>query len=615
MQYRSFFLSAGFLVYILFQFTSCAYPQKRGENQVPPNVILIITDDQGYGDLACHGNPYIQTPNLDVLHSESIRFTDFHVSPTCSPTRAALMTGRYTNRTGAWHTIGGWSSMRIDEKTMADMFLQAGYSTGVFGKWHLGDNYPYRAFDRGFEFSIVHGGGGIQQTPDYWNNTYFDDTYFVNGKPKKFNGYCTDVFFSEALKYIEQNKEGPFFCYISTNAPHSPFNVPTEYVEKYQHISDDTLTQIQKRFYGMITNIDDNIGQLRDRLEEWKISDNTLLIFMTDNGTAAGFKNEDGKMIGYNAGMRGTKGSEYEGGHRVPFFIYWKNGNMYGGRDIPSLSAHIDIMPTLAELCNISLPERGLPIDGQSLVSEINGSKMASDKRLLITDSQRLQKPQKWKNTAVMKGSWRLVNGVELYDIASDPSQLKDISAQNPGVFETLSDEYDEWWESVSEKYEEELHIAVGTVHESPSVLTNHDWHAENGIHLWNQLQVRNATLKGITNGYWSLDIMHSGSYEIELRRYPKESGYALNDSISGIKKSKLNGLHNDIPPGINMSIEKAWIQFGTSEKIEKNILNNQDKIVFKVNLKQGKTKFWSGFIDHKGVEFGAFYAYITRLI
>ena len=190
-----------------------------------PNVILVITDDQGYGDLACHGNPIIKTPNLDLLHSQSTRLTNFHVSPTCAPTRAALMTGRYCNRTGVWHTIMGRSLLRKDETKMVDSFSDNGYQTAIFGKWHLGDNYPFRPADRGFGEALVHGGGGVGQAPDYWDNDYFDDTYFHNGKPKKFKGYCTDIWFDAAINFIEKNKEKPFFCYLSTNAPHSPYNV------------------------------------------------------------------------------------------------------------------------------------------------------------------------------------------------------------------------------------------------------------------------------------------------------------------------------------------------------------------------------------------------------
>ncbi|MEO0341214.1 MAG: arylsulfatase, partial [Bacteroidota bacterium] len=425
-------------------------------NQERPNVILIITDDQGYGDIGAHGNPLIKTPHMDQLYAESIRFTNFHVSPTCSPTRAALMTGRYTNRTGAWHTIGGWSLLRSNEKTLGNLFSEGGYVTGAFGKWHLGDNYPFRAKDRGFQSTVVHGGGGVQQTPDYWGNDYFDDTYFYNGKPKQYEGYCTDVFFDEAMSFIRQSKDQPFFCYISTNAPHSPFNVPPSYLDLYEGIPDTILANDQKRFYGMISNIDENIGRLRASLVEQNIADNTLLIFMSDNGTAAGYRSREGRTMGFNSNMRGTKNSPYEGGHRVPFYVYWKDGKVVGGKDISTLAAHIDIMPTLAEWCKLKLPENHLPIDGRSLVPLVEGNNLELKNRILITDSQRKQVPEKWTKTAVMSRNWRLVNGEELYNLDNDPGQEFNLFKDQKMLVDTLREAYDDWWSSMEETFQQE---------------------------------------------------------------------------------------------------------------------------------------------------------------
>ncbi|MHC4881573.1 MAG: arylsulfatase, partial [Planctomycetota bacterium] len=301
-----------------------------------PNVIIVITDDQGMGDLACHGNPIIKTPGLDDFYSNAIRFTNFHVSTTCAPTRGALMTGRHTNRLNVFHTISGRSLLFDDEVILPQLFAQNGYATGMFGKWHLGDNYPFRPEDRGFQEVVRHGGGGITQGPDYWMNDYFDDTYWHNGKTEKYTGYCTDVFFSEAMNFIEKNKNNPFFCYLSTNAPHSPLNLPKQYLQMYK---DQNLPESVQRFYGMITNIDDNFKKLRDKLDSLNLTANTIFVFMTDNGTA------NGHVI-YNAGLRDRKASEYEGGHRVPLFIQWPNGKLTGGKDIDTLVAHYDLLPT-----------------------------------------------------------------------------------------------------------------------------------------------------------------------------------------------------------------------------------------------------------------------------
>ena len=390
-----------------------------------PNVILVITDDQGYGDVGVHGNSMIKTPNLDKLHSVSVRLTDFHVDPTCSPTRSALMTGRYSTRTGVWHTIMGRSIMNGSELTIAEVFRSAGYVTSMYGKWHLGDNYPCRPQDQGFDETFCHGGGGVGQTPDYFGNDYFDDTYFRNGKPEKAEGYCTDVWFKEALAFIEKNREKPFFAYLSTNAPHGPFLVADSYKKPYLQ---NGVQPTMASFYGMITNIDENMGLLLKRLDELKLKDNTILIFMTDNGTAAGASRRRGNKKagkawpGFNAGMRGQKGSSYDGGHRVPFFIHWPAGGLHGGRDLDTLSAHIDILPTLAELCGIKHPVAGAPaIDGKSLAPLLKGKEPAWPDRTLFVHSQRLEQVKKGRNNAVLTKRWRLVNNKELYDITADP--------------------------------------------------------------------------------------------------------------------------------------------------------------------------------------------------
>jgi arylsulfatase B len=230
-----------------------------------PNVVIVITDDQGYGDLGCTGNPIIQTPAIDRLANESVWLTDYHVAPTCSPTRAALMSGHWTNRTGAWHTIMGRSMLREDEGTLGQFFKGAGYETGMFGKWHLGDNFPYRPEDRGFNEVYRHGGGGVGQTPDVWDNSYFDGGYFHNGKIVPAEGFCTDVFFEQANRFISESaKNGkPFLAYISTNAPHGPFHCPQKYMDLYKGQS-PTI----QAFYGMITNIDENVGKTRKLLKD-----------------------------------------------------------------------------------------------------------------------------------------------------------------------------------------------------------------------------------------------------------------------------------------------------------------------------------------------------------
>ncbi|MEP3385257.1 MAG: sulfatase-like hydrolase/transferase, partial [Flavobacteriaceae bacterium] len=307
---RNFFCLS--LIIALFTL-SCAEKKNTSEEpETKPNIVFVITDDQGYGDLGHTGNNIIKTPALDTFASDAVSLTNYHVGTTCAPTRAGLLTGRNCNRNGVWHTIMGASILNRDEVTIANVLQENGYKTGMFGKWHLGDNSPFKPHERGFDEAFYHGGGGVGQTPDYWNNDYFDDTYFRNGIPEKKEGYCTDVWFNSALDFIESKKDEQFFCYLSLNAPHGPYNLPKEYYDLYK---DETrIDETQKRFYGMITNIDDNFSKLLKKLDALGIADNTIVVFTTDNGTARGYRADDktNQVYGYNAGMRGTKGSKYD---------------------------------------------------------------------------------------------------------------------------------------------------------------------------------------------------------------------------------------------------------------------------------------------------------------
>jgi arylsulfatase A-like enzyme len=397
------------------------------DNTPKPNVIIILTDDQGYGDIASHGHPHVITPNMDRLRDISVRLENFHVDPTCAPTRAALMTGRYSARVGVWHTVNGRNLLREDETTLAEVFKEAGYRTGIFGKWHLGDAYPYAARFRGFDEAIVHGGGGVGQTPDYWGNDYFEDHYNHNGVWRRFQGYCTDVWFREALRFINESKEQPFFLYLPTNAAHQTRpHVPERYKNLYKDL--DVNDQL-KIFWGMITNIDDNLGVMMDRLEHWGLLNNTILIFMGDNGTCMGPEkwpeNEKADWSDrYNSGMRGNKGSHYDGGHRVFGYVYYPAAGIEGGRDIKHITAHIDLMPTLMELCDIPKPVH-VEFDGTSLVPLLTGTYKEWPERTLFVHNQRVVDPIKWKQTSVMTDRWRLINNTELYDITTGPGPAK----------------------------------------------------------------------------------------------------------------------------------------------------------------------------------------------
>ena len=599
---------------------SCSEGAKHGSRS--PNVILILTDDQGYGDIAANGNNLISTPNLDRLYGESIRLTNYHVSPTCSPTRAALLTGRYNNRTGVWHTVTGRSRIREDETTMAQIFSDNGYETGMFGKWHLGFSYPARPMDKGFKTAVYHGGGGIGNTPDWWDNDYFDDHYCVNGEWQPFSGYCTDVWFSEAMKFIRSNKDKPFFCYLATNAPHWPYYIEDKYSGPYKN----NPRIPNPNFYGMITNFDENLGKLRKQLDEMGIADNTILIFMTDNGTAAGVQLDghwrDGfpTDTGFNAGMRGLKGSPYEGGHRVPCFIRWPDGNYAKGTDFKNLTAHIDILPTLAEMCRLKIPS-GYHSDGVSLVRELNGDSEYLDDRTLIVDSQRKEVPEKWRLSSVMSGNWRLVNGKELYNLEIDPGQRNNVAIEHPDKVMRLRTSYETWFADVFSNWETPSYVCIGDTGNGEVLLTSHDWMGavradgtpainEDGEETpaWNQSHVRNGAQ---LNGYWDIDVRDSGDYGIELRRWPREADIeiccGLPASVIPVPGGKPFG------PGKALGITQATVKIGNQEGSQK-VAPGDKSIIFRMIIPKGKSRLNTKFTNGSDISMGAYYVYLNKL-
>lgn len=572
------------------------------KNNKTPNVILIITDDQGMGDLSAMGNPIIKTPNLDAFYGDAIRFTNYHVSTTCAPSRGAIMTGRHTNRLNVFHTITGRSLLFEDEVILPQIFAQNGYTNGMFGKWHLGDNFPLRPEDRGFHEVVRHGGGGIGQGPDYWDNDYFDDTYWHNGQLEKYEGYCTDVFFSEAMQFIEENKDTPFFAYISTNAPHGPLNVPEEYIDLYKDYSDEELPERFKRFYGMITNIDDNFKRLEQKLEELELTDNTILIFTTDNGTAGGNNIYDG-------GLRGAKGSVYEGGHRVPLFIRWPDGQLTGGKDIDNLVAHYDLLPTFVDLLGFDFnPVK--PLDGISLKPLLTESTTSWPNRVMYVDTQRLQNLVKYKDYSVMDDRWRLVNGKELYDMTNDKIQSKNVIDQHPLVVEKLALGYEKWWQSIrnegpNERY---AYIKVGAGKENPSRINAHDMLTGKHGSAWHQ---NGATAAAQATGRWKIEFVADGEYSISLRRFPRESGLAINavfpaqEKIVELERAKIGSEKEDF--------EQAYIYVANLEGT-KIIEEGQEEVTFTGYVSAGKYDMEAQLIDSAKRVYPAYYVYIEKL-
>jgi arylsulfatase len=419
-----------------------------------PNIVLILTDDQGYGDLSCHGNPILRTPNIDRLHAEGVRFTDFHVSPTCSPTRAALLTGRHEFKNGVTHTTLERERLSPEAVTLAEVLKSAGYTTGIFGKWHLGDEPDRWPSRRGFDEMFIHGAGGIGQSypgscGDSPGNSYFSPAILHNGTFVRTTGYCTDVFFGQALSWIETVKgTRPFFCYIATNAPHAPLDVRPEDEARY---TDKVDNRNLAKFFGMIANIDDNVGRLLDRLREWELENNTLIIFMNDNGGTVGVEI-------HNAAMRGSKNSPWLGGTRASSLWRWPSTLQPG--DCDRLAAHIDVFPTLAELAGVEMSDRvTAQVEGRSLVPLLKNPMEQWEGRVLFTHVGRWPKgadidDYKYANCSVRTSRWHLVSAEsgrkqwQLFDVRTDPGETTDLAAKQPEVVTQLNAAYAEWWQS-----------------------------------------------------------------------------------------------------------------------------------------------------------------------
>ncbi len=524
-----YFIISLFLIVLTF---SCTKNNTDEQNSARPNVILIMTDDQGYGDFGFTGNPLIKTPNMDALAERSAKMNNFYVSPVCAPTRASLMTGRYNYRTGAVGTFLGRAMMDTRETTIAELMKSAGYTTAIFGKWHLGDHYPMRPQEQGFDEVLVHLGGGIGQEsdPPGGEGKYTNPVLFHNGKRVQEKGFCTDIYFNKALKWIEkvQKENKPFFLYLPTNAPHSPFkDVPEDWYRKYKamNLNNDRFpqnvghplpekcdTDRRARIYAMISNIDDNMGMLFHKLDSLKLTQNTLVLFLVDNGP-------NGRR--YVAGMKGKKTEVYEGGIRSPLLLYWPR-HLESPMVSDRISAHIDILPTILEACNIALPDT-LQLDGKSLLPLLTKKNPSWPDRELVLQAHRTDVPKLYNNFALRTQRWKLLNPsgfitdtvfrnpqLQLYDMRNDPLEMKNIAAENPQIADSLKKIYKKWFEDVSHSRPHNfapLRIYIGTKHENPLTLTRQDWRKID----------KNPWLDE-ARGYWLVKAADEHNYDINIR-------------------------------------------------------------------------------------------------
>ncbi len=489
-----------------------------------PNVILIMTDDQGWGDVGFHGNPVLNTPNLDALAKQSLELTRFHVCPVCSPTRASLMTGRYNYRTGAIDTYLGRSTMVAEEVTLAEMFGEAGYHTGIFGKWHLGDNYPSRPNDQGFEESLVHRGGGMVQPADPPGGSYFDPILVHNGQNEQTRGYCTDVFTDAAIRFVERCGDEPFFVYLPYNCPHTPLEVPESYLERYQNKG---LNDATARIYGMVANIDDNVGKLLARLATLELDDNTIVIFITDNGP---------QQDRYNGPLRQRKGSVYDGGIRVPCLIRWP-GHFEAGATNDQVAAHIDLAPTLLAVCGIETPQ-GVRFDGVNLLDVLTGKQERLDDRYLFFQWHRGDEPVRYRACAVRGPRFKLLQAEgrgpksdfsprwELFDVQADPGESTNLAEKHPDVVKKMKAAYDRWFDDVSATRGYPVpRILAGTKHENPVTLTRQDWRGPQAD--WGKLGL----------GHWDVDFT-AGRYDVTVRMPALEQASPVTLQIGQIEKT-----------------------------------------------------------------------------
>ncbi len=539
-----------------------------------PNILLIMSDDQGYGDLGCHGNSRIKTPNLDRFARESVRLRTFCVSPVCSPTRASLMTGRYNYRTGVVDTYLGRSLMHTEETTLAEVLAAAGYRTGIFGKWHLGDNPPMRPMDQGFQRSLVIKGGGIGQNSDPpGGSTYLDPILQDNGVQRKFAGYCSDVYTTAAIDFVTAAADRPFFAYLAFNCPHEPLQAPEAESAYYRSIDlgpsafppyphpvpPDMMTPPEDiaKVYAMVTNIDTNVGRVLGALASRGLAENTIVVFLTDNGPA---------KVRFNAGLRGYKATVYEGGIRVPCYIRWP-GHLPAGRVVDRLAAHIDLFPTLLEACDVPIPA-GLQIDGKSLMPLLRGeSTVVWPDRTLFFQWHRGDVPEPDRAFAARSQRYKLVRReppaesrsmpkLELFDLENDPGEEHDIAVEQPALVERMHAAYLAWFRDVAAtRGFDPVRIEIGGPKEDPNVLTRQDWRGPRAGTKVNDL------------GYWEVNVVRGGTFTVHLRLTGRRFPTVVHLSLGGVERSQSLAVgatectFSDIPWPQGPGRLEAWVE------------------------------------------------------
>jgi len=546
--------------------------------QNTPNVILIMTDDQGYGDITSHGNLKIKTPNMDRIAMEGARLDNFYVSSVCAPTRASLLTGKYHIRTGTVHVSRGLDVMRSEELSIAEVFKQNGYITACFGKWHNGYHYPNHPNGQGFDEFFGFCGGHFPN--------YFDPLLQHNGRDVETRGFITDVLTDKALDWIQENKGDPFFCYIPYNAPHTPYQVPDPYYEKYAELGFDIQTAT---IYGMIENLDDNIGRILNAITETGIEENTILVFLSDNGPNTAHR--------YNAGMKGHKTYVDEGGVRVPFFIKWKD-KIPSGLISSQISAHIDILPTITDLCRITLPEE-LEIDGVSLKNYLLNEQEPYFDRMIFSHMYFGGKLQPRKGAARTQQYRYVLNPKEegLFDMINDPGQEVNLKEKDRAQFEQLKRAYLEWFYEVSEGWKLDTVIPCGYTEFPRSSLSVVEARFTGELHFHGRGFVNDWIVNWINPDdriTWDVNFVNSGQYKFTIEYVcPEEdlgSQIVLSVGDKSLKTRVYEAFDKPLYPSFDRAprageLQKPW---GKIEVGRLKVMKGQTKIVLSADHMKG---------------------------
>lgn len=550
-----------------------------------PNVVFILSDNQSYWEFGCHGNPVVKTPNVDRLAAESVDFRRFYATPYCSPSRAEFLTGRYAMRFGVYNTVGGVSQLPGEALTMAEIFRDHGYRTGMFGKWHLGESYPMRPEDQGFDEAFWHGGGGVGQLPDHYGNTLFDTTFTENDRPVPTTGFCTDRIFDRAIRFLREHRDRRFFCYVPTPVTHKPWAAPDEYKRPYEALG---MKPGDAAGYGQMTNLDENIGRLLRVLDELKLRENTVLVFATDQGMGREAPAADMSLPQIRGGHRG-----YDWANHVAFMIRYPARIRKTGRVQEQFAGAVDLLPTLATWCRLDSKaisdghadrnsDRNA-FDGISLAPFLEDSARGwPEARIMITQCPRSRTPRRWQNAVVRRGPWRLTGPQELFHALDDPRQRNNIAAKHPEIVARLGAAYDRWWSEFEADQPGPARAVLGNPERPEVRLTSMDWYR--GANPWQQGNLR----RGKGKGTWAVRLHRAGRYRVELRRYPREADKAVG--------------------GVSATVEFA----GKSADAE--ISKDARAAVFHLDLPAGDHDFTGGFKGADGKDIGAFFAHVRRV-